>query len=445
MNPVALIEKKRNGAELSDDEIRWIVNAYTSGHMPDYQMSAMLMAIYFQGMNRDELVSLTRCMIESGNVMDLSGIPGRKIDKHSTGGVGDKVSLVLAPLMAAAGVVVPMMAGRGLGHTGGTLDKLEAIPGFQVRLSESQFKRQLKEIGCAIMGQTEHVAPADRQLYALRDVTGTVPSIPLICSSILSKKKAEGAEGLVLDVKIGKGAFLPTRKQTIELAGTLVDIGNALGIQTQALITNMDEPLGNAIGNWLETREAVNALQGNGPEDLMQVTLALGSVMLVLAGLSGNYNAAVRDLQRLINSGRALEKFEELIRTQGGDLTVIRHPDTYKEAKFAVDVTAARDGIIHGIDARQLGMTAVSLGAGRMKKEDAVDPKAGILLHKKTGDSVRSGERIMSFYTDRPEIREMASRELTQAVSVRPDSVQRIDLVERLISQDRDVLYSELN
>ena len=277
-----IIERKRDGHALTEAEIRWMIQAYSSGKIPDYQMSAMLMAVYFQGMEPRELMALTEAMIASGNIFDLSAIPGYKIDKHSTGGVGDKVSLILAPLVASAGGCVPMMAGRGLGHTGGTLDKLESIPGFRTELPENAFADQLGRIGCAIIGQSKQVAPADRKLYALRDVTATVPSIPLICSSILSKKKAEGTEGLVLDVKTGEGAFLPRRELTLELARTLVKTGNALGLQTQALVTQMNQPLGLAIGNWLEVREVIQSLKGEGPEDLMEVTLALGSVMLMM-------------------------------------------------------------------------------------------------------------------------------------------------------------------
>ncbi|MBN2104563.1 thymidine phosphorylase [bacterium] len=442
MNPVELIINKRDGKHFTASEIQWLVDSYTREEIPDYQMSALLMAIYFQGMNRDEMTALTKAMIESGKSLDLSSIEAIKVDKHSTGGVGDKVSLILAPLVAAAGVTVPMMAGRGLGHTGGTLDKLEAIPGFRTELSESEFFRQLSKIGCAIVGQTEQMVPADRQLYALRDVTGTVPSIPLICSSILSKKKAEGADALVLDVKIGNGAFFNDREITYRLARTLVELGNILDLKTQALITNMDQPLGNTIGNWIETREAMKALQGNGAKDLMDVTLALGSLMLVQAGKIDDYHTGFEILQDVLDSGRAWQRFIEMVAMQGGDVSVLNHPDIYPKPVYQAEVKASCSGNIYDMNACSLGLAALSLGAGRVKKTDAVDPKAGILLYKKVGDSVSKGEPLALLTTDCSQELGDAMNRVAQAIDIRDASPQIQPLIETLILADEELIFS---
>lgn len=444
MNPVHLIEKKRDGQMLSEDEIRWFIDSYTADKIQDYQMSAMLMAIYFQGMNPEELTAFTQAMIESGDSIDLSSIPGCKIDKHSTGGVGDKVSLILAPLVASAGITVPMMAGRGLGHTGGTLDKLESIPGFRTRLSQKEFVHQLNQIGCAIIGQTERVAPADRKLYALRDVTGTVPSIPLICSSILSKKKAEGADGLVLDVKIGQGAFLVERDATYALARKLVELGNTLGLQTQALLTRMDQPLGYAIGNWLEVMESVDVLQGKGPKDLIDVTVGLGSVMLVMAGKVKDYIEGYHTLKKILQSGQAWQRFVEMVGMQGGNIGMLHHVETYPKSRYQFEVKASKSGFLRTVHARHLGRCAMMLGAGRMKKEDSVDPKAGILISKKIGDSVAAGDVIATLYSDDSDAIESMVPEVKRAIQIHSAGMKPGLLIECLIKKEGEERFPEL-
>ena len=402
MNAVEIITRKRDSLELESGQIRWLIGEYVSGRIPDYQMSAWLMAVYFNGMSRKEMRDLTECMVKSGESMDLSSIPGLKVDKHSTGGVGDKVSLVLAPLVAAAGIPVPMMAGRGLGHTGGTLDKLEAIPGFRTRLSPDEFVGVIKKAGFAITGQTDAMVPADRMLYSLRDVTGTVPSIPLISSSILSKKKAEGTDALVLDVKTGRGAFLQDRTRTEELAQTLVELGEELGIRTVAVLTRMDQPLGNAVGNLLELQEAVLALQGKGPQDLMDVTLALGAMMLLVAGKSDSLEKGLEILRRLIDSGEGYKRFLSWVAMQGGDADYAAAcAGQTSRAKYSADVTCPCSGYVQSIDAYQVGILATDLGAGRHKKEDSVDYNAGILFKKKIGDKVEKGDVLARLFTEK--------------------------------------------
>ncbi len=410
MNSVEIISRKRDGLALSEEQIAWMVDGTVRNAVPDYQISAWLMAIVLKGMNDAEILAMTRSMIASGRTLDLSFIPGIKVDKHSTGGVGDKVSLILAPLVACAGVPVPMMAGRGLGHTGGTLDKLESIPGFRTRLCETEFVRQISKIGCAIIGQTDDIVPADKKLYALRDVTGTVSSIPLICASIMSKKKAEGADALALDVKFGKGAFLPSREKTAELARTLVALGNGLGIRTEAVLTHMDQPLGLAAGNWLEVREAVEALRGGGPPDLMEVTLALGGMMLRMAGKAATNQAGIEMLHPFLSSGKAYDRFLALVRMQGGDIGVIENPETYTRQIVPHAVASPVTGYVAGLDAMEAGLVCVLTGAGRMKQDEAVDPGAGIVFRKKTGDAVRKGETIADLYTNRGEKHMLSDR-----------------------------------
>lgn len=418
MNMVEIITKKRDGKVLSSDEIRRMIDQYVRGDIPDYQMSALLMAIYFNGLESAETAALTGAMIHSGDCIDLSSVPGIKVDKHSTGGVGDKVSLVLAPLVAAAGVPVPMMAGRGLGHTGGTLDKLEAIPGFRTQLTEREFRDILNQAGLAMIGQTESIVPADRLLYALRDVTGTVPSIPLICSSIISKKKAEGADALVLDVKVGNGAFFQDRNATIALARNLVHLGEGVGLKTQALLTSMDQPLGWTVGNWLETREAIEALQGRGPDDLMEVTFQLGGLMCVLGGCAHSLSEGIMNLKNKLDSGEGFERFVRMTELQGGDVKVVRSPEKYPCRANAIEVHSPDSGTLIRMDTHAIGMVSVALGAGRIKKEDAVDPAAGIVLHKKIGDSVCTGERLATLYTNRTGSPEEFARRFLQAIVI---------------------------
>lgn len=418
MNMVECIVRKRDGGALSGDEISGLVRAYVSGEVPDYQMSAFLMAVVLRGMDEAETVALTKAFIDSGETIDLSSIPGNKVDKHSTGGVGDKISLILAPLVAAAGVPVPMMAGRGLGHTGGTLDKLESIPGFTTQLSESAFRDQLASVGCAIIGQSERIVPADRKVYALRDVTGTVPSIPLICASILSKKKAEGTDGLLLDVKIGRGAFLPDRDETVKLAESLVRLGKGLGLKTKALLTDMDQPLGRTVGNRLEVLESIEVLRGQGPKDVRDLTLALGSEMLALAGKVRAPAEGVPLLRGLLDSGAAWKKFLEMVRSQKGDVSFVEHPDRWQKAKREIPVPSPADGWVAGIDSLAVGKLCVDLGAGRNRKEDVIDPAAGAVLLKKTGDRVEKGETLALLHTDRDIDLEEAVRRMQAAVAV---------------------------
>lgn len=401
MNMVECIVRKRDRGILSAEEISGLVRAYVSGEVPDYQMSAFLMAVVLRGMDEAETVALTRAFIESGDTINLSSIPGIKVDKHSTGGVGDKISLILAPLVAAAGVPVPMMAGRGLGHTGGTLDKLESIPGFTTHLSETAFRDQLASVGCAIIGQSERIVPADRKVYALRDVTGTVPSIPLICASILSKKKAEGTDGLVLDVKIGSGAFLPDRDETVKLAESLVRLGNGLGLKTLALLTNMDQPLGRTVGNRLEALESIEVLSGRGPADVRELTLALGAEMLALAGKVRAPAEGLPALSGLLDSGAAWSKFLEMVRAQKGDVAFVEHPERWSKARHEIRVPSPKDGWVAAIHAAAVGVLCTGLGAGRSRKEDPIDPAAGAVLLKKTGDRVEKGETLAVLHADR--------------------------------------------
>ena len=395
MRAVDVIIKKRDGGTLDPAEIRYFVESVTAGTLPEYQASALLMAILLRGMTREETASLTDAMVNSGIRVDLSDIPGVKVDKHSTGGVGDKTSLVLAPIAAACGVVVPMMSGRGLGHTGGTLDKLESIPGFRVRLSLSEMKAALRTTGCAMIGQTAEIAPADRKLYSLRDVTGTVESIPLISASIMSKKIAEGIEALVLDVKCGRGAFMKTEGDSRLLAESLVAIGEASGVRTEAMITRMDAPLGRAIGNAVEVIESIEVLKGQGPSDLEEISVALAVRMLVLAGVSSGESDALRQVQRAVASGEALDRLRRIIETQGGDPRVVDDYDRLPAAPERSTVLASRSGYVGRIDADLIGRASVVLGAGRDRVEDDVDPAVGIVLKARPGDRIDAGDPVL--------------------------------------------------
>ena len=394
INAIDLILKKRDGGNLTRQEIAGFVDGVTEGTIPDYQAAAFLMASYLNGMNGEEMVGLTHCMLHSGSVLDLSDIPGRKVDKHSTGGVGDKMSIILAPVVASCGVPVPMISGRGLGHTGGTLDKLESIPGFSTQMSIAAYRKQLAEIGVVMIGQTEDIAPADKKLYALRDVTGTVEFIPFIAASILSKKLAEGIDALVLDVKFGSGAFMQSEDQARKLAQTLTDLGEQFGKRTVALLTDMNQPLGFAVGNWPEIAESIDCLHGEGPEDVMEVTLALSAEMIVAGGRAKSFEEGLQLAKDAISSGRAWSKFEELVVRQGGQLENIQNPESRSKGEASQDIYAQETGTISNIDARLVGRAAVSLGAGRIKKEDVVDPLAGIILRVSAGSSVRAGDVI---------------------------------------------------
>ena len=402
MRAVDIILSKRDGRPLAREEIRYVVDGVTKGTLPDYQASALLMAILLRGMTREETAWLTDAMVHSGIRVDLAGIPGVKVDKHSTGGVGDKTSLVLAPLAAACGVPVPMMSGRGLGHTGGTLDKLEAIPGFRVDLSLDEMKAALARVGCAMIGQTAQIAPADKKLNALRDVTGTVESIPLISASIMSKKIAEGIDALVLDVKTGSGAFMKTEADSRALAESLVSIGNASGVRTEAIITAMDAPLGRAVGNALEVIECIEVLKGVESADLVDVSVELAARMLVLGKVADDRENAERQVRGAIASGAGLDRFRRIIEAQGGDPKVVDDYTRLPQAPHHHIVSAPRRGYIAGIDAELIGRASVALGAGRDRVEDPVDPAVGILLAAKPGDAVRAGDPVLEMhYRDR--------------------------------------------
>ncbi len=385
---VELIEAKRDGKTLGAGEIAWLIDAYTRGDVPDYQMAALAMAIVWQGLDQEELTAWTRAMLESGDVLDFSHLPAPKVDKHSTGGVGDKTSIPLAPTVAACGIAIPMISGRGLGHTGGTLDKLETIPGFTTALDKERFSSILAEHGLVMAGQSLSIAPADRKLYSLRDATGTVPSIPLIASSIMSKKLAEGLEGLVLDVKTGSGAFMEDLDGARELARTMADIGTAYGVQTVALITSMEQPLGREVGNANEMKESVESLQGGGPEDIVELVLALGEVMLELAGVDGGRDR----LQSAIDDGSAFRKLVEVAEAHGGDVAVLHDPELLSMANEEGLIRAGADGFVTRCDAHIIGAAATRLGAGRENTEDTVDPGVGITLEAKMGDRVARGD-----------------------------------------------------
>ncbi|MFT3772808.1 MAG: thymidine phosphorylase [Minicystis sp.] len=388
---VELIARKRDNHSLTEAQIQRIVRAYVEGELADYQMSALLMAVFFRGMDDAETVALTRAMLRSGDEIDLSDVPGVKVDKHSTGGVGDKVSICLAPLVAACGVPVPMISGRGLGHTGGTLDKLEAIPGFDVRLDVETFRRIVREVGACMIGQTDRLAPADRRMYALRDVTATVESIPLIVASILSKKLAEGIDALVLDVKVGRGAFMKTDGDARALARAMVRVGTAAGKKMVALLTDMSAPLGRAVGNAIETREALEVLHGKGPADLVECTLALGSEMLRLGAVAHTDAEAREQMAAAIASGRAVEVMERMVAAQGGDAGVVRDPSRLRHAEVTVPIVATEAGFVTAVDPLEIGLACVAMGAGRTRADQKVDPAVGVHLDVARGDQVERG------------------------------------------------------
>lgn len=397
MRMVDLIAKKRDGQELTGKEIEWLVQGYTSGTIPDYQMSAWMMAVYLKGMTAQETAFLTAAMAKSGEELDLSAVSGIKVDKHSTGGVGDKTTLIVGPIAAACGLRVAKMSGRGLGHTGGTLDKLESIPGLCVTMTQEQFLRQVNEIGLAVMGQSEHIAPADKKMYALRDVTGTVSCIPLIASSIMSKKLAAGADCILLDVKVGSGAFMKTQHEAEQLARCMVEIGRAHGRQTAALLTNMDVPLGACIGNSLEVEEAVDTLLGKGPEDLTHECLMLSARLLMLAG-KGSLAECLQQAKHALESKKAFEKFLQMIRAQGGTTAHIEEGQPFLKAAHCIDVCSPQTGYLAHMDAEKIGLAAMLLGAGRETKESVIDHAAGIRLLKKTGQYAEKGEVLAKFY-----------------------------------------------
>lgn len=404
MRMIDIIEKKRDGKSLTREEIEFFVNAYIRGEVPDYQASSLAMAIFFQDMNDEERAALTMSMVNSGEKIDLSDINGIKVDKHSTGGVGDTTTLVLAPLVAAVGVPVAKMSGRGLGHTGGTIDKLESVKGFNVEISEKDFIKLVNDNQVAVIGQSGNLTPADKKLYALRDVTGTVNSIPLIASSIMSKKIAAGADAIVLDVKTGSGAFMKTLDDAEALAHAMVRIGNNVGRNTMAIISDMSQPLGNAIGNALELKEAIATLKGNGPKDLTELVLTLGSQMVVLAEQAASLDEARQMLIDAIKSGKALNKFKTFLSNQGGDDSIVDSPEKLPSAKYQVEFKAKKDGYITEIIANEIGVASMMLGAGRQTKEDVIDLGVGIMLNKKVGEHVEKGENILTIHTNTKEI-----------------------------------------
>ncbi|EGD52710.1 thymidine phosphorylase [Thermoanaerobacter thermohydrosulfuricus] len=424
-----LIMKKRDGGVLTKEEIDFIISSYTKDYIPDYQMSALAMAIYFRGMTPEETANLTMAMAYSGDVMDLSAIKGIKVDKHSTGGVADTTTLVLAPMVAACGAPVAKMSGRGLGHTGGTIDKLESIPGMRVELSEEEFIDNVNKYGIAVIGQTKNLTPADKKLYALRDVTATVDSIPLIASSIMSKKIAAGADGIVLDVKVGRGAFMKDLESAKALAKLMVDIGNSVGRKTVAHVTNMDYPLGLAIGNALEIVEAVQVLKGHGSKDLLEVCMLLGSDMLQIAGVAKDDKEARAKLKEALDSGKALQKFKEFIKAQGGDERVVDDLSLLPQAKYIRPWIADRDVYIKDLMALDLGLVAMKLGAGREKKEDKIDLAVGIMLGGKVGDIVRKGEPIATIYANDEGKAEWALNEIKKYILLSDEPVERPTLI----------------
>ena len=410
MRMIDIIEKKRDGKSLTREEIDFFVNGYTRGEVPDYQASSLAMAIFFQDMNDEERAALTMSMVNSGERIDLSDINGIKVDKHSTGGVGDTTTLVLAPLVAAVGVPVAKMSGRGLGHTGGTIDKLESVKGFNVEISEKDFIKLVNDNQVAVIGQSGNLTPADKKLYALRDVTGTVNSIPLIASSIMSKKIAAGADAIVLDVKTGSGAFMKTLDDAEALAHAMVRIGNNVGRNTMAIISDMSQPLGNAVGNSLELKEAIATLKGNGPKDLTELVLTLGSQMVVLAEQAASLDEAREMLVDAIKTGKALNKFKTFLSNQGGDDSIVDSPEKLPSAKYQVEFKAKKDGFITEIIANEIGVASMMLGAGRQTKEDVIDLGVGIVLNKKVGEHVEKGENILTIHTNTKKIDDILNK-----------------------------------
>lgn len=433
MRMVDIIEKKRDGKSLSKEEIEFFIKGYTEGDIPDYQASSLAMAIFFQDMNEEERAALTMAMVNSGDVIDLSKINGIKVDKHSTGGVGDTTTLVLAPLVAAVGVPVAKMSGRGLGHTGGTIDKLESIDGFHVEISEAEFIKLVNEDQVAVIGQTGNLTPADKKLYALRDVTGTVNSIPLIASSIMSKKIAAGADAIVLDVKTGNGAFMKTLEDAEALAHAMVSIGNNVGRNTMAIISDMSQPLGRAIGNALELREAIDTLNGQGPEDLTELVLTLGSQMVVLAERASTLEEARQLLNEAVENGSALDKFKTFLENQGGDASVVDSPELLPTAQYQIDYKAKSSGVVSELIANEIGVASMMLGAGRQTKEDDIDLSVGIVLDKKVGDKVNEGESLLTIHSNRENVDDVIKK-LDESIEIKAQA-KTPTLIHKIITE----------
>ncbi len=429
MNIVELIRKKRNGETLSDQEMQYIILAYTKNKIPDYQFAAFLMAVYFNGMTTEETAILTEVMLYSGTVIDLRKLEGIKIDKHSTGGVGDKTSLIIAPVAAAAGVLVPMISGRGLGHTGGTLDKLESISGFRTDLDINKYKSVLKKCGAVLIGQTAKIAPADKKIYSLRDVTSTVESIPLITASIMSKKLAEGINGLVLDVKTGTGAFMQKNDDAKALAQSLVNTAKAFNKKVIAFITDMNQPLGHYIGNWLEVYESIKVLRGEWIDDLCSLSFTLSGAMLYLGGKAKSIEDGFEKSVELVRNGKAFDKFCEIVRLQGGDVNLLLSPESYKLAKHRANIVSGEEGYLQTVDTYQLGMAAIELGAGRIQKEDVIDHSAGIIFYPKIGDKIKPGDIIAKIFTGRKKSLQPVGERILNAVSLSDKKVKKPKLI----------------
>ena len=441
LNVTNLIRKKRDKKALSKEEISALISAYSQDKVPDYQMSAFLMAGYLNGFTVEESAALTYSMLHSGDVLEWSQIPARKVDKHSTGGVGDKTSLILAPIVAAAGVAVPMISGRGLGHTGGTLDKLESISGFRSNLSVQEFGETLAKTGCSLIGQTSQIAPADKRLYALRDVTATVECIPLIAGSIMSKKLAEGIDGLVLDVKFGNGAFMKTREQAMELASTLVGIAHDFGKDVVALLTRMEEPLGWAVGNFLEVIECVDCMRGKETPDLMELTHALAGTMIFLGKKADSIEHGIDISKELTRNGKAFDKFCEIIAAQDGDISVLENRSLGRESENVFEIKATSSGFISSIDAFDIGLAAIELGAGRHVKEDVIEPLAGFVVHKKVGDYVKDGETILTAYTNKADVERTVKEMLGETIEISKNEKNPISLIEGYLYPDGNFVH----
>lgn len=433
MNTVELIRKKRNGEKLTQEEINFLVSGLTKNKIPDYQFSAFLMAAYLKGLDIDETSYLTEAMLYSGKVIDLSSISGMKIDKHSTGGIGDKTSLIIAPLAAAAGVKVPMISGRGLGHTGGTLDKLEAIPGFRTDLSLSEYKAAIKKIGLVLIGQTKEIAPADKIIYSLRDVTATVESIPLITGSIMSKKLAEGIDGLVLDIKTGSGAFMKKMKDAEALANSLINTAKAFDKKVIGFITDMNQPLGNYIGNWFEVLESILVLKGNSNGDLKNLCVYLAGAMIYLGNKAESMSEGVKIAEANIANGKGYEKFVEMVKIQGGDIKFIENPEKYPKSKKTKVITSDKKGYLSEINNFEIGMAALELGAGRFTKDDKIDPKAGIIFYKKIGEAVGKGEVIAELFSESNDKITKAENRITNSVVISSTKVAPPKLIKKII------------
>ncbi len=434
MNTISLIKKKRDKEELTSNEINFLISSFTKNLIPDYQFSAFLMAGFLNGFTESETSALTKSMLHSGKVIDLSKIPGKKIDKHSTGGVGDKTSLIIAPIVAAAGINVPMISGRSLGHSGGTLDKLESIPGFRTNLSLSQYQSIIKKCGAVLIGQTKDVAPADKLIYALRDVTATVESIPLITGSIMSKKLAEGIDGLVLDVKTGSGAFMRTTKQANALAKSLIETAKSFKKEVIAFITDMNQPLGNYIGNWLEVYESVKILNGEVVPDLYEVSLNLSGAMIYLGGNAGSIKEGFEISESLIKNGKAFDKFLEIVKLQKGNIKFLKNPNSYPKAKYKEKIIAEKNGYLNKVDNYQIGMASLELGAGRKTKTDRIDPSAGIIFYPKIGNKLNKGDVIAELYTNRKQKIDEVKTMINNSITFSSKKIKPMKLIKKIIN-----------